>query len=200
MITYKYNFLLLICDMIVQTWTLSNTLPPKTQCYQILHVDIWYDHSGMILIKTLPHKMQCYTNLHGFTLYDFWFTAKIEMSCMHRHNMINHQHLSAKSFVTQIALICYRPYGALSRRGTGQPTTPTPTYIQSFEVLSKQSLNMTSSMVNSHRFSSSSSSLPADPTDEEITPAHLSLTSSSVSTMSQQTSGNGHSNPQWLEG
>ena len=100
MITYKYNFLLLICDMIVQTWTLSNTLPPKTQCYKILQVDIWYDHSDMIIIKTLPHKAQCYKNLHGFTLYNFWFTAKIEMSCMHRHNMINRLHLSAKSFVT----------------------------------------------------------------------------------------------------
>ena len=80
MITYKYNFLLFICDMIIQTWTLSNTLPPKTQCYKILHVDIWYDHSGMILIKTLPHKTQCYKNLHVFTLCDLWFTAKIAMS------------------------------------------------------------------------------------------------------------------------
>jgi hypothetical protein len=38
-----------------------------------------------------------------------------------------------------------------------------PTCTQSFEVLSKQSLNMTSSMVNSQEFSSSSSSLPANP-------------------------------------
>ena len=45
-------------------------------------------------------------------------------------------------------------------------------------------------MVNLHEFSSSSSSLPANPTDEEITPAHLSQTATSVSTMYELTSSN----------
>ena len=40
LITYKYNFLLLICDMIVQTWTLSNTLPPKNATLQ--NSACWY--------------------------------------------------------------------------------------------------------------------------------------------------------------
>ena len=62
-----------------------------------------------------------------------------------------------------------------------------------------RSKNMTSSIVNSHGFSSSSSPLPANPTDEEVTPANLSPTSTSVSTMPQETSGNLHSTRQRLE-